>query len=408
MLTEGDCCAKVFGASRRMHSSIDIRTRILCRCASLVLRCLVLPISLIGEAIADDVLTTASLSFSSRSPAKNSVDLLIETATTVFDENDNESKLAGQDGYRMRLTFDDDGRIVGRETVKVWTGSGLFGHAMLNGNYVDTYVHVGDDGSMRRFLRKSKSDFTWQEFDEKSKTWGQESAKQSVPRVFGRNLRTEGHRWECIEHDKSPVGVDIYNLDLLTSIKDDWLERTIKTNLRRASFTLGNGIRVSNEKNFVVLEQSLDEYEEFELFGRGMTGSTSFKAPQGTYVRAVSESEDGRAAIIFSLEPDTVYAHEIDPHTVERSFNLKDLKQVRSKSLRDAGYDVWYHADAHSIVGVDTDFDVVTPSRTLTFKANARIVRWNLKTGEVVETTVPVGEQFHIVDRHVVPKVPVR
>jgi hypothetical protein len=372
-------------------------------------------VSLVGNpapAVADDA-EVSQASFDTpwcRSSAHDTVDLLLSSDTYVFDSNELKSKLAGLDGYRMRVTFDDQGRLVRHQIDPIWSfgkGSrgGFFTHPMFGGNVGDMHVHVRDDGSIRRFLREEADTFLWQDFVERTRTWGEWSAMAALPHVRWGNLVTEGNRWQCVELGEPISQIAVFDTDSMKRVEDPWLVDTLIANLKQVDFKRSE-LRVSNRKNFVLRKLSRDDHNEFTLFGRGMDGPIKFVAPPGARIRAVSESDDMRAAVIFGLYPEKVYVHEVDRGQANRTFDLENAAQVRSKTLCDAAYDVWYHAADRSIVGVDADFEVATPSPTIKFTAKARVARWNLKTGKVLETTIPYGEHFHVADRHVFPKQP--
>ncbi len=355
----------------------------------------------------DRSLTLASVSTEGfRFPDKNTIDLLIETKTTLFDEEVLKSIGGARDGYRLRVKFDERWQPVARQIDLLWSGDGLFGHPMLNGNAAETYLHVRDDGSMVRFHRKNGDLFALQAFDEKSRTWGPEEGAAAILCNSPRNLRTCGNRWECIETGDPPTGVAVYDLEQRKQVKDEWLETTITANLKHADFRGGTGMHISNEKNYVLLGQRRPDRDEFVLFGFGMIGTTKYVGPRGTSIRGIYEARDGRAAVLFVSRPDIVYAHEIDRRSVDRTIDFKEVRRVRSEPFYAATHATWYHAENRTIVGVDTNYDIVEPSPSIEFTSKARVVRWNLESGNFTETAVPVGEHFHVVDRHVVPKSP--
>jgi hypothetical protein len=358
-----------------------------------------------GEA---HTLTTVSvLPDGCRFPDKSTIDILVKTGTTLVDDKAGKSIRGANDGYRIRVKFDERWQPISRQVDLLWSGDGRFGHPMLNHNHAEIYLHARDDGAMLRFTRTEGNHFTEMAFNEKTRTWEPESAARAITLedVYG-NLRTSGHRWNCVENEKPPTDVTILDIDQVKHVNDEWLKTTIITNLKRADFGRGTGMHISNEKNFVLLGQRRPDRDEFVLFGFGMNGTTTYVGPPGTYIRGIYEARDGRAAVVFASENDMVFAHEIDRQVVGQTINFKDVRQVRSKTRNNATHATWYHSENHTIVGVDTDFDIVAPSPAIVFKSKARVARWNLETNSLTETEVPIGEQFHLVDRRVVPKSP--
>jgi hypothetical protein len=74
-----------------------------------------------------------------------------------------------------------------------------------------------------------------------------------------------------------------------------------------------------------------------------------------------------------------------------------------------AGFDIpWCRSSAHDTVDLLLSSNVYVfdsnELKSIKFTAKARVARWNLKTGVVLETTIPYGEHFHVADGHVFPK----
>lgn len=337
-----------------------------------------------------------------RFPDKNSVDLLLTTSTSFFDDKTSKA-LYANDGYRLRLKFDDRRQVVKQQIDRTWSGAkGYYVHPKNDQYEANTCVHVREDGSMTRFMRIADEGFDSQVFDEVTRTWGKSVTVKVKPwSVSGSfNLTHEGGRWQCVEQGKPPTSVKVYDREQDKEVKDKWLETTILNHFQVAD--IWNETRISNEKNFVLFKQGHRDRTEFHLFGFGMPGSTKFNAPASVRARALREAGGGRAAIVFNSEPDLIYAHEIELRNAARIVDFKNVKRVQSKSLYNAMYDVHYHGENRTIVGVDEDS---LPARigSAAFEAKVRVVRWSLETGDISETVIPYGAMFQLVDRHVVP-----